>query len=350
MAKRKTKPKSKPQQSGDSAAPLEEVRDENIKEIKDHDWFVQLINPSPEKYKNELHYDAKIWLSERESDVALKGPFDLLTAFAIICAELVTDILILSRSLKSLSTSDKASFSYRKCNVDRLLLCFQLYALSAVHHRLTNLYDEEWKRWPVTRGSHCFEVREISTLFSLISFCTDIEVVSFEWILRWIWSITCRPVDCEPASHIIKDAISEAGILNFIQWCHKFNLNMFMYSKLFPWSGDVNIPELIPDECDPEAELDRIILELKIEYHEANDKSLLDKTPTSQKNQPLKLSRPLSLQQWSSIFGVSINKVREWKNDPISPYHFQKMSERKWSLPLNELPAEYLEKYRKSTS
>ncbi len=59
-----------------------------------------------------------------------------------------------------------------------------------------------------------------------------------------------------------------------------------------------------------------------------------------------KMSLPLSLKKWASIFDCSINVVREWKNDPKSPYHFEKIGGRKWRLPLKELPAEYLEKYK----
>jgi len=90
--------------------------------------------------------------------------------------------------------------------------------------------------------------------------------------------------------------------------------------------------------------------ELKDLFPSESNTKTPDETPAAQRKQPLEMSRPLSLTQWKDILNVSINKVREWKNDPKSVYHFKKMSDRKWSLPLTELPAEYLEKYRKSLS
>ena len=262
MTKDKSESKDKRQQPADDAAPLkkevpEYLFDENNK------WFDQIINPSPEKFKGELQYDAKVWLAGRESDAALKEPFDLMIAFALICAGHAVDILILSRDLKSLSALGRASFS------KRFLICSGLYVLSAVHQRLRNLPDDEWNRWPVTRGSHCFEVHELSTLFALDVFCTEVEISSFEWIFRWVWSITGRPVDCDPVLYVIRDAVSGSGILNFIEWSHNFNLDIFTDSELFPGSGDVRFPGIISDECNPETELDRVILELKYEHDEA---------------------------------------------------------------------------------
>lgn len=232
-------------------------------------WFNQLINPPLEKFKNELEYDAKVWLTKRESDEAFKEPFDLMIVFALICARYVTAILISSRNLKSLCASGRASFT------ERFLLCSGLYVLSAVHQKLFNLLDDEWDHWPVIRGSHCFGVRELSTLSALDIFCTKVEISSFKWIFRWIWSVTGRPVECDPVSYTIVDARGDAGALNFIEWSHKFNFNIFMYSDLFPWSGYVRFPEIISDECDPETELDRVTLELEFEHHKAKAKKLL---------------------------------------------------------------------------
>jgi len=58
-------------------------------------------------------------------------------------------------------------------------------------------------------------------------------------------------------------------------------------------------------------------------------------------------SLPLSMTKWAFVFGVSRNKMREFRDN--KQYHFRQVSPRKWSLPKKELPAEYLEKYRITT-
>jgi len=55
-------------------------------------------------------------------------------------------------------------------------------------------------------------------------------------------------------------------------------------------------------------------------------------------------SKPLSQKEWADIFEMSRNKMSELMKG--KQYHFKKISDRKWVLPKNELPAEYLEKYR----
>ncbi len=65
------------------------------------------------------------------------------------------------------------------------------------------------------------------------------------------------------------------------------------------------------------------------------------KTPEVEHNE--KMSRPLFPKKWASIFNVSTSTIRRWKKD--GTYPFQKISERKWALPINKLPAEYLQKY-----
>ena len=59
-------------------------------------------------------------------------------------------------------------------------------------------------------------------------------------------------------------------------------------------------------------------------------------------------SRPLSWKQWADIFGMSKAALRVIRDDAESIYHFRKprKNARRWTLPKNELPAEYLEKYR----
>jgi len=66
--------------------------------------------------------------------------------------------------------------------------------------------------------------------------------------------------------------------------------------------------------------------------------------PGTVKKDNVKISRPLFPKQWASVFGVSTSTIRRWKKDKT--YSFTKMSERKWALPIQELPAEYLQKYK----
>ncbi|MFX0194591.1 MAG: hypothetical protein ACFFCW_00590 [Candidatus Hodarchaeota archaeon] len=56
-------------------------------------------------------------------------------------------------------------------------------------------------------------------------------------------------------------------------------------------------------------------------------------------------SFPLTMTKWAEIFKISENKLRELRDANI--YHFDKVSPRKWRLPKNEIPTEYLEKYRR---
>lgn len=58
------------------------------------------------------------------------------------------------------------------------------------------------------------------------------------------------------------------------------------------------------------------------------------------------MSKPLSLIKWASIFGVSVGTMRSWRDDD-ERYSFVQVSKRKWSLPIEELPGEYLLKYQK---
>lgn len=283
----------------------------------------EFFHPSLDEFKNELHYDARVWLNERESDANLREPFDLMIAFALICAEHAVDILLLSRDLKSLVALGRASSS------KRLQICFGLYALSAAHQRLRNLPDEEWNRWPVTKGSHCFEVDKLSTLFALDIFCTDVESASFEWIFRWIWSVTGRPVDCDPVLYVIENAISEAGVLNFMGWSHKFNLDMFAESELFPGSESVRFPEIIPDECNPGIELDRVMEELRCEYYKAKAGSSKAEKPTNASGGEAegKINRqPITLKNFINTYcNLSRKPVVESKIELLLKYNRKKL-------------------------
>ena len=55
-------------------------------------------------------------------------------------------------------------------------------------------------------------------------------------------------------------------------------------------------------------------------------------------------SQPLFMTQWAYIFGISKNTMRQLRKS--DQYHFRQVSQRKWTLPKEELPAEYFEKYR----
>jgi hypothetical protein len=66
------------------------------------------------------------------------------------------------------------------------------------------------------------------------------------------------------------------------------------------------------------------------------------------KKEETKYSKPLFPKDWAKIFNVHRNQIYKYNKEQV--YHFRKISKRKWALPLNELPAEYLEKYRNITA
>jgi hypothetical protein len=59
-------------------------------------------------------------------------------------------------------------------------------------------------------------------------------------------------------------------------------------------------------------------------------------------------SKPLSTGKWADVFGVCENTIRKWRKE--GTYHFKQKSSRRWVLPMNELPAEYLVKYHNHIS
>lgn len=67
--------------------------------------------------------------------------------------------------------------------------------------------------------------------------------------------------------------------------------------------------------------------------------------PVSKPEHDVEYTKPLQNKQWAEIFGYSPNKMRDLRNEG-KVYHFKQVSARRWSLPIDELPAEYLEKYR----
>lgn len=78
-------------------------------------------------------------------------------------------------------------------------------------------------------------------------------------------------------------------------------------------------------------------LELRRAYAEFSVKSACKRTGTL-------YSMPLGNSQWASIFNISPNTMRELRENKT--YHFEPVGKRKWKLPMNEIPVEYLEKYR----
>lgn len=103
-----------------------------------------------------------------------------------------------------------------------------------------------------------------------------------------------------------------------------------------------------PDESDKsefiETALRHVQADLTAKKRRSNKRT--DETPHKTK---IKHSLPLGVKQWASIFGISKNKLRELR-DSKKAYHFRKVSSRLWTLPENELPAEYLVKYRQAIS
>ncbi len=85
---------------------------------------------------------------------------------------------------------------------------------------------------------------------------------------------------------------------------------------------------------------------LKDEPDDGGDKKpkRISKAETPQQEYSL----PLTMKKWASIFGVSENALRKLRDE--KKYHFVKVNARAWKLPKDELPTEYLEKYRQHTS
>jgi len=58
------------------------------------------------------------------------------------------------------------------------------------------------------------------------------------------------------------------------------------------------------------------------------------------------MSKPLSSAKWAIIFGVSPSTMYRWREE--KKYPFEKISERKWALPIDRIPDEYLQNYRQT--
>jgi hypothetical protein len=57
-------------------------------------------------------------------------------------------------------------------------------------------------------------------------------------------------------------------------------------------------------------------------------------------------SKALSMKQWGKILELSTNELRKIRKSENPIYHFQQATPRRWTLPMSELPVEYLEMYR----
>ena len=93
------------------------------------------------------------------------------------------------------------------------------------------------------------------------------------------------------------------------------------------------------DACPPVSQYREFWDNLK----KVQEKSKAD--PPKQEESRTGRSLPLGNTKWAQIFGVSPNKMREIRRS--DDYHFKPVGERRWSLPKNELPAEYLAKYQR---
>lgn len=87
--------------------------------------------------------------------------------------------------------------------------------------------------------------------------------------------------------------------------------------------------------------LDEFKVRMGIEPVERNSKKAKKTVPKTE------YSLPLPMTKWAVILGVSENTLRDLRKD--KKYHFDQVSPRKWRLPKQEIPAEYLEKYRQTT-
>ena len=134
---------------------------------------------------------------------------------------------------------------------------------------------------------------------------------------------------------------------------NKFCEDVWMYYH-YPCSETFRLSATIQEKL---SQLNRALEHVQAEL---TRKKPADKT---QKNEPqekdgrsnmkqtiseIEYSLALPMKKWSEILGFSENKMKEIR-EAGEKYHFDKVSKRKWRLPKNELPAEYLEKYRAIT-
>jgi len=76
--------------------------------------------------------------------------------------------------------------------------------------------------------------------------------------------------------------------------------------------------------------------------------SELQSKPSGEVEDTTEHSLPLAWNKWAGIFGVDTKTLRRFKDR--GQYRFRKVSDRRWTLPISELPAEYMEKYRQATT
>lgn len=260
----------------------------------------------PEELAN---FDGTIYVDQVKSDPLFKKPIDSFHNLTEICARHAVNILMLSRRLRTAGDL-KESFEMR------FTMFFDLYMVVTLEQRLSKAFHF-WPRWPRVSNSKCFDTGDASTLFAMLNFCGELEICFGGWLF-----------DVSNMRSNLR-MLSEAVDLKFIDWIGKVS----MFKEFFNGVGDLGFPEVVSADYDLKVELNRVIGGLRYEYEEAM--ASLTKA---------ELSLPMSLKNWAVIFDVGINKIRQWKDD--GKYYFVQKSPRKWALPITDLPAEYLEKYR----
>lgn len=129
-----------------------------------------------------------------------------------------------------------------------------------------------------------------------------------------------------------------------------------VHDHYLPDEPRIIAPDLL--ELDESARLDSLLAlpaglesrladaQLALKYVKADLGADTPSASAGQGENAIEYSKPLAMKHWATIFGVGKNKMRELRDS--DKYHFKQISDRKWVLPKNELPAEYLEKYRKT--
>lgn len=174
-----------------------------------------------------------------------KEPIHSFHYLAEICAIHSVNIIMLLRELRT-SHDLKESFEMR------FTIFFDLYFMISLERRLRKAFHF-WPRWPRVKGSRCFGFYDSSVLFSMLEFCSDLEVCFMAWIFDVsdgkVKSMMCKTVD-----------------LKFVDWICKVG----MFKQFFCGVGHLNFfpEEVISDKYDLKDELDKIIGNLRYECYE----------------------------------------------------------------------------------
>ena len=147
-------------------------------------------------------------------------------------------------------------------------------------------------------------------------------------------------------STLVKKCLGVVDELSKDFWLSHFNSHdqrhcEFVYSQLHRWLVELrkkSTVELPPIPSDIFGVSDWIT-SVKRALAEAAKKPKHLETETTE------YSFALPMTKWADILDISENKLRELRG---KIYHFDKVSSRKWRLPKDEIPLEYLQKYRKA--